>query len=497
MNPLNPWVHSSLRFLTKKSYEEFCLERPRLRAVQESRLAAILASIADLPWGQTHQVKSSWSYAEFAQHVPVSAWRDWEPWVERQRSGEEVLCHDVERFQPTSGSTQKRKWIPYSKAFLSEIDSASGVWMHDIYQTFPGTAVGTHYWSLSWLPDDLRSSMSNDDLAYFPILKRWFLSQIMAVPERVQHAATAGEAQQQTLLHLLNSRELSLFFVWSPTFLLNLVDEIWLQRFELALWVEKRTRRILEESRNPKEMVASLWPMLALVSAWDTADAKPWAQKLKELFPHAAFQGKGLFATEAVVTIPVQGKQHLAYQSHFYEFKRASGEVIPSWELKSGERVGVIVTTGSGIIRYELGDEVLVEEIYQGCPILRFVGRVQTVDMVGEKLSHEAGRELLQKLGPKALFLLAHARCTKPFYEVVYEGEASKDLASVAEKNLQEHHHYRLARELGQLAPVNVRQCDNAHRFMQDLSIEQGWIVGDVKWEAIIKLTRESHGNVS
>jgi hypothetical protein len=67
--------------------------------------------------------------------------------------------------------------------------------------------------------------------------------------------------------------------------------------------------------------VQSYGQNLALVSAWDTADAAPWAQQLKACFPQAAFEGKGLWATEGVVTIPIDGQYPLAYRSHVYEFE--------------------------------------------------------------------------------------------------------------------------------------------------------------------------------
>lgn len=486
MNPLSPWVHLSLRHLTKKSHAQFLGERRNLQRVQTDVLKKLLAQSSTTLFGKEHGVATDWTPHVVAQKLKPTTWQDWEVWVERERQGQvNSLTENIQRFQPTSGSTFKRKWIPYTKQFLHEIDQASAVWMHDLYDQHPGLMQGRHYWSLSWLPDDLRHHMSNNDLAYFPWLKRQFLAQIMAVPDRVQHAASAQEARDQTLQHLLHCRDLSLFFVWSPTFLLGLCQELWDRRDEFD-------HRILRHSSSIQEMVQKLWPDLALISAWDTADAAPWAERVRDLFPRVVLQGKGLFATEAVVTIPVQGRTHLAYSSHYYEFQRTDGVIVPSWELRAGDRVSPLVSTGSGLWRYHLGDELFVDEIYEGCPILQFLGRQATVDMVGEKISHQVARDVLKSLGEKALIILAvdGTSSEKPHYQLVWEGVATAGLTQRVESLLSEHHHYRLARELGQLSPVSLHTCETSEQFFRELSDQMGWVLGDMKWEALVKIPR-------
>ena len=478
MNPLSSWIHLSLRHLTKKSHAQFLAERGSIQKTQSQILKRLLQQSSTTAWGREQGVSADWNAHVVAQKLKPTTWQDWEPWVEKEQQGQtNSLAMNVQRFQPTSGSTFKRKWIPYTQNFLQEIDQATAVWMHDLYQTYPGLLQGRHYWSLSWLPDDLRSQMTNNDLAYFPWLKRQFLAQIMAVPEQVQHAASAHEAREQTLQHLIKCRDLSLFFVWSPTFLLGLCEELW-------------ERRVVPDATSMEEMVQRLWPKLALISAWDTADAAPWAAKIKNLFPHTKFQGKGLFATEAVVTIPVQERPHLAYSSHYYEFQRTDGVIVPSWELRGGDKVTPLVSTGSGLWRYQLGDELLVEEIYQGCPVLQFLGRQQTVDLVGEKLTYQVARDILQDLGPGAFLILAvqGSDDARPYYELVWEGAAPAGLSQRVESLLAEHHHYRLARELGQLSPLRVHTCQSSGHFFRELAEEMGWVLGDMKWEALVKL---------
>ncbi|MEK5768551.1 GH3 auxin-responsive promoter family protein, partial [Acinetobacter schindleri] len=91
-------------------------------------------------------------------------------------------------------------------------------------------------------------------------------------------------------------------------------------------------------------------------SSWDTAGSKAWAEKLKEKLANVQFEGKGLWATEGVVTIPYNDQYPLAYQSHFYEFEYLEGEkqgqIVPSWQLKQGDVVSPLITSGNGLLRY-------------------------------------------------------------------------------------------------------------------------------------------------
>ncbi|MGA1524242.1 MAG: GH3 auxin-responsive promoter, partial [Planctomycetota bacterium] len=86
--------------------------------------------------------------------------------------------------QPTSGSSAAIKWIPYTRRFLTELDSALSPWLQDLYANHPGTRSGYHYWSISWLPEDMRAQSAhslNDDMQLLRERKRWLASQTQAV----------------------------------------------------------------------------------------------------------------------------------------------------------------------------------------------------------------------------------------------------------------------------------------------------------------------------
>lgn len=124
-----------------------------------------------------------------------------------------------------------------------------------------------------------------------------------------------------------------------------------------------------------------------MVSAWDTAAAAPWARQLQALLPQAGFQGKGLWATEGVVT-SVSGRYPLAYMSHVYEFIDAhDGRVL--LPLGAARGSGRDPAADHGQRPGALPDERCAA---RGCAIgtgalLHVLGRNDGVDLVGEKTS--------------------------------------------------------------------------------------------------------------
>jgi hypothetical protein len=145
-----------------------------------------------------------------------------------------------------------------------------------------------------------------------------------------------------------------------------------------------------ERQQAPRDC-SLLWPRLKLVSCWGDASSASWFRKLALRFPQAAFQRKGLLATEGVITIPdCAGDPSLCIHSGFYEFLDKEGRVRLAGELCAGDSYQVILTTASGLYRYQTGDIVLCDRAARGSepPILRFIGRTGiSSDLVGEKLT--------------------------------------------------------------------------------------------------------------
>ena len=246
-------------------------------------------------------------------------------------------------------------------------------------------------------------------------------------------------------------------------------------------------------------LMKALWPRLSLVSAWDTSSSARWAERLQQLIPHARFQGKGLWATEGVVTIPYRGVHMLASRSHFYEFVDLDTERTHfAWELREGQEVRPLLTTGAGLLRYALRDRLRVGQRLGNTPSLVFVGRMDDTDMVGEKLSPDAAQRVLGMLEspgdcqPVSLIPLPNGldeSRERPCYVALCEGESNPNQdslrAEALERGLREFFHYELARDLGQLAEARVVTTPNARALYEELGVLRGMVQGNIKVEPL------------
>ncbi len=448
---------------------------------QRTRLAEILRANAAAPAGRAAGLGAFRDYETFASDYPVTEYADWRERIERQRAGEATLVRKVERFEPTSGSTGERKWIPYSPEFLGEMNRAAKAWLADLYATYPGLARGPHFWSLYWVPSDLRATLNTNDVALFPWWQRAILKRVVAAHPALPHAETSAAAWWATKVLLASAADLTFISAWSPTYAAALFREIHAERAELAealrtkRWVRHETElaRFAVPGRadfpvaekNFAEFLKRAWPKLALVSAWDAAASRPFAEELRALTNPVPLQGKGLWATEGVVSIPWRGQYPLAIRSHFYEFRRlAGGEILPAWKLSLGDEVQPILTTSSGLLRYALADRLRVSGFVGKTPSVEFLGRLGGVDLVGEKLGFVKAEETLAAIRKRfpeieAVCLGAGREGSQARYSLLGVGAKDREaeVGKLLEAELGTVHHYALARELHQMLPAGAK----------------------------------------
>jgi hypothetical protein len=495
---------------------------------QARNLDRILGGVAGTTQGQRLGLRPGLGPAGFRARVPEATYDDVSQSIERQRGGAsaELTAEPCARYQPTSGSSARLKWIPYTAAFLAELDAAISPWGFDLYQSTPAVRRGRHYWSLSWLPTSLRAGASaaltnvNDDRQLLSPLKRAFTALTAAVPPWVATTDSSDDSFFATTCFLAAADDLTLLSVWSPTFAINLLERLTADReaiaavLESGVWDEAHRHLTTPAPRAPRAAAllrawsgaqapaffCRLWPSLALVSAWDTAGSARWAAALGRLLPQARFQGKGLWATEGVVTIPYQGRYPLAVRSHYFEFVDLdSDRPCFAWELRPGQTVRPLLTTGGGLLRYRLEDRLLVRDFLGTTPCFEYLGRLADVDMVGEKMSPQAARAGLDALAgldgacrPLSLLAITPPGTTeKPRYVALCEGERSLDgdderRGALLDRTLRAVFHYNLARDLGQLATARVLTLADARRLYEDIGAARGMISGNLKIEPLL-----------
>ncbi len=254
-------------------------------------------------------------------------------------------------------------------------------------------------------------------------------------------------------------------------------------------------RRAAELARLGPEDPAALWPNLQVISCWADGHAAAPAAELGERFPGVAVEPKGLVATEAFVSLPLNRARPLAVASHFFEFLDDRGRPHLADELADGGEYSLVVTTGGGLYRYRLHDRVRVEGRLAATPCLRFLGKEDRVsDRCGEKLSdgHVAGvLERLLGLEPGVRFAML-APDEEPGgrsgYTLYLESRRPppEGLAGRLGEALAENPHFRYAVDLGQLQPPRLfRVAGGAHHVYLEHRRRSGQRLGDVKPAAL------------
>jgi hypothetical protein len=308
----------------------------------------------------------------------------------------------------------------------------------------------------------------------------------------------AEAAWWATLMYLAADEHLALVSVWSPTYWLKVASDIQNHSVEIGACLQDGTwgrfekelsylgpAPVRKDMPGPDEpdFFRSLWPKLSLISAWDSSSSIEWAEKLKKQFSWVTFQGKGVWATEGVLSIPFKGQKVLAAQSHFFEFiDLETKEIFPAWMVKQGRDYQPVLWTSSGLLRYVLQDRVRITGFFENAPCLEFLGRLQSIDLVGEKMDTQWVQDIFSSNPEwKAIVLLA-VRKPVPHYCLCYQGTVPLDI----EKELLKLHHYKVARELGQLEKArNVLVKDVFHLWEK---IGRSRIVGQNKVEFLLEV---------
>lgn len=493
------WCASNL-----PAYARFSRALINPEQAQQQRLRSFLQQNSRTAFGKAHEFQAINNYKDFSRRVPLAQYESFVPWIDRIMRGESnVLTQEpVTHLVPTSGSMGARKLIPFTAGLQREFNAAIGPWIVDLQRQWPGTRNGPAYWSVTPSFKESRSEKSivpigfDTDTAYLGGARRLLAEAVMAVPSNVQQAKSIEAFRYETLLYLLRCRALRLISVWHPSFLTllldalpslweNLLDDMARGRNGKQAPFPARSKEL--RNLDPKEP-ARFWPELRLISCWGDAHAETLIPELQSRFPNVAIQRKGLLATEAVMTIPFCERHPLAVRSHFFEFLDDQNRPHRAHEVREGSEYEIVVTTGSGLCRYRMGDLVRVTGFIGKTPALKFIGRKGDVsDRFGEKLSEPFVTEVIRQASvgmppPKFMLLAPDESEFGSHYTFYVEGELRPEISIKLDALLRTNPHYDWCRELGQLRALRLFRI-HAGGFESFVQREcaSGKRIGDVK----------------
>jgi hypothetical protein len=488
------------------------------RSAQIELLKHILRTNAECEFGRDHAFYAIRNLDDYRARVPIRRYGAFQPWLNRAIAGESSILSSepIVVCEETGGSTAGGKLIPYTKPALHAFRAAVLPWLFDLSRRRPGVVTGKAYVAVSPATRAPRATPGGHPIglpsegAYLGNdLVSAFIA-VSAMPHVVGLIRDVTAWRFATLFHLLKAADLTFISVWSPTFLIVLMDALPALAPSLIRAVHdgripvndpalarqaadpdpQRARQIEAALSAGSFDTAAIWPRLDSISAWTDGSSRMHVHRLRQIFPHAMLEPKGLLATEGAVTVPWGGLPHPvpALTSTVVEFIDDSERAYLCDELVEGAAYRVVITTPGGLYRYDLGDRVRCRAIANGLPQLEFIGRAEHgSDMVGEKLTEEFVAGVLVSNEVPAV-LVAHGT-ESPFYELLVQTtdpERATAIAAATERRLHANPQYGYARSIGQLGPLRSRAVPDLLEKLMANQSRRGRRVADVKPPVLI-----------
>ena len=232
-------------FFCKKSYKNFVSNiksKSKIRETQVKILLEILKTNKNTEYLKIFETGSQILNAEnekeliekFQNKIPIVNYEDIKEFMEKEKSGESnvLLSDKIKLFELTSGSTSDVKYIPYTEKFLKSYMNGVFSWIYNLYQNNKRLFFGSSYWSVS--PILKREAVTSgrirvgieDDTSYFDKVSAFFLNKLFTVPKEIKNIQNMEDFLLITAVFLLLSENLAMISVWSPSFLMILLDFI-------------------------------------------------------------------------------------------------------------------------------------------------------------------------------------------------------------------------------------------------------------------------------
>lgn len=398
-------------------------------AAQADALRRILTANTDTRFGREHGFASIRDWDTYRAQVPIRRYEDFLPYLEPMKQGEAniLTAAPVELFTQTSGTSAAPKFLPVTRPFTIEHHQAHLFWMNQLLRDRPGNLIRRFLSIVSPAESDTTpggipvGSSSGYQYRHQSIPIR----RMHAVPYDVFTVADAAARYHMILLFALR-RDLSAVTSVNPSTLVVLADVLrtnaealledleagvprhapGLSEAECSLLAPllrpepARAKSLRERMRHDGALLPrNAWPGLVSLHTWQGGSAPYYLGKLPALWGDIPQRCLGLRASEGTCSIPLRdhtasGVVHVC--GHALEFVQGEGDIRPdtptclAHELETGKRYRVILSTGAGLYRYDLGDMVEVTGRFRNTPEIAFLHKAGNVlSLTGEKVTED------------------------------------------------------------------------------------------------------------
>jgi len=450
------------------------------------------------------------SLNEFRNRVPVADYELIRPYVDRVSKGEhDALLGQHNRllmFAVTSGTTAESRLIPVTQRFLNDYRRGWQIWgigaysehdhlpelnivqvtsSHRRFATEDGTPCG----SISGLV----ASMQN------PIVRTLY-----TIPSLLMDVKSPAVKRHMILRLALRDPMVGMMITANPSTLLQMMEqatadaEHLIREIHNGGWTtiadeqpSSTFRQLRPDPLRARELETILqqhgkllptacWPWLKLLGVWCGGSCAAYIRRLQELCHGLPVRDHGLHASEGRMTLPLEDNSPsgvLEVETHFFEFipveemESSQPTVLEAHELLEGREYFILLTTSSGLYRYNIRDVVRCVGFYGSTPLLEFRHKGAHISSItGEKLAEsqivESVRHAEAATGVQTrLFTLTPAWGSPPGYILyvrpVSPGATTDDwerLVAIVERCLvEQNEEYGEKRATARLQPLQIQ----------------------------------------
>lgn len=421
-----------IRQQMRQRVRSFLKDVEQCRATQATTLRRILRLNAESDFSRQRGLSESLSVHEFRRRVSVSDFETVRAEVERLKAGDSLSLlgrkNSLLMFALSSGTTGDSKYIPTTSEFLKDYRRGWNLWgitafdanpaLHtldivqlssdyDLFRTPAGIPCG----NISGLVSKMQSPVVRSMYSVpFSVLKikdseaKLYTALRLAVenphvglvmtanPSTLVQLAKLADQEQQELIRDIADGTLSARMAVSDETRSALRHRIRRPNRARALELE----RMIADA-NGQLLPRHFWPRLSLAAVWTGGSASAYLDTMRRYYGDVPVRDHGLSASEGRMTIPFADGSSVGLidiGSHFFEFipeeehDSLQPTVLEAHELLEGRSYYILLTTVSGLYRYDIRDVVRCCGFQGTTPLLEFLHKGASISNVtGEKLT--------------------------------------------------------------------------------------------------------------
>ncbi|MCA9066779.1 MAG: GH3 auxin-responsive promoter family protein, partial [Planctomycetaceae bacterium] len=412
--------------------------RKSAQMCQHQTLQRLLTLNADSEFSRDFHLRSGMSVEEFRRSIPVSDYELVRPYIDRMKSGQHKALlgtgNELLMYAVTSGTTAESRLIPVTTQFVADYRRGWQSWGLGAYTDHSAllplnmvqltsshrrffTEDQTPCGNISGLVAAMQRKVVQSMYTIPPqaadvrdaFAKRYLVVRLAAADPYAGMLVTANPSTIIQMMELLQQRADSIIDDIRTGGLSVDIDETVRRSLHKRLRPRPERARQLQELRNRDGSLrpAAIWPHLQLLGVWCGGSAGSYVPPLRKLFDGLPVRDHGLHASEGRMTMPIEDNSPtgiLEVQTHFFEFipvneaESANPIVLEAHELQEGQEYFILLTTSSGLYRYNIRDVVRCTGFYGATPMLEFRHKGAHISSItGEKIAESQVVEAVQQ----------------------------------------------------------------------------------------------------